>query len=53
MKTEIFPPRQALNKAFLRVKPNLCQVEKFQDGRCILTHKNDDRGVQYIGKWER
>jgi hypothetical protein len=29
MKTEIFPPRQALNKAFLRVKPNLCQVEKF------------------------
>jgi len=30
MKTEIFPPRQALNKAFLRVKPNLCQVEKFQ-----------------------
>ena len=30
MKTEIFPPRQGLNKAFLRVKPNLCQVEKFQ-----------------------
>ncbi|MBC1196022.1 type II restriction endonuclease [Microcystis aeruginosa BLCCF158] len=30
MKTENFSPRQALNKAFLRVKPNLCQVEKFQ-----------------------
>ncbi|MFN6212892.1 MAG: type II restriction endonuclease [Microcystis sp.] len=30
MKTEIFSPRQGLNKAFLRVKPNLCQVEKFQ-----------------------
>jgi hypothetical protein len=29
MKTEIFSPRQGLNKAFLRVKPNLCQVEKF------------------------
>ncbi|MBC1193308.1 Eco57I restriction-modification methylase domain-containing protein [Microcystis aeruginosa BLCCF108] len=30
MKTEIFSPRQALNKAFLRVKPNRSQVEKFQ-----------------------
>ncbi len=30
MKTENFSPRQGLNKAFLRVKPNLCQVEKFQ-----------------------
>ena len=30
MKTEIFSPRQGLNKAFLRVKPNLFQVEKFQ-----------------------
>jgi len=30
MKTEIFSPRQGLNKAFLRAKPNLCQVEKFQ-----------------------
>ncbi len=30
MKTEIFSPRQGLNKAFLRVKPNLCLVEKFQ-----------------------
>ncbi len=62
MKREIFSPRQALNKAFLRVKPNLCQVEKFpthpqttlgEQGRCILTYKNDDRAVQSIGKWER
>jgi hypothetical protein len=30
MKTENFSPRQALNKAFLRVKPNRSQVEKFQ-----------------------
>ncbi|TRT74497.1 MAG: class I SAM-dependent DNA methyltransferase [Microcystis sp. M_OC_Ca_00000000_S217Cul] len=30
MKTEIFSPRQALNKAFLRVKPSRSQVEKFQ-----------------------
>jgi hypothetical protein len=30
MKTEIFSPRQGLNKAFLRVKPNRSQVEKFQ-----------------------
>lgn len=30
MKTEIFPPRQALNKAFLRVKPSRSQVGKFQ-----------------------
>ncbi|WP_286827417.1 TaqI-like C-terminal specificity domain-containing protein, partial [Microcystis sp. LSC13-02] len=29
-KTENFSPRQALNKAFLRVKPNRSQVEKFQ-----------------------
>ncbi|AKV66710.1 MULTISPECIES: hypothetical protein [Microcystis] len=30
MKRKNFSPRQALNKAFLRVKPNLCQVGKFQ-----------------------
>jgi hypothetical protein len=30
MKTENFSPRQALNKAFLRVKPSRSQVEKFQ-----------------------
>ncbi|BBH40016.1 MAG: type II restriction endonuclease [Microcystis aeruginosa Ma_QC_C_20070703_M131] len=30
MKTKIFSPRQGLNKAFLKVKPNLFQVEKFQ-----------------------
>ena len=30
MKTEILSPRQALNKAFMRVKPNRSQVEKFQ-----------------------
>ncbi|TRT89949.1 MAG: class I SAM-dependent DNA methyltransferase [Microcystis aeruginosa Ma_OC_H_19870700_S124] len=30
MKTENFSPRQALNKAFLRVKPSRSQVERFQ-----------------------
>ncbi len=30
MNTENFSPRQALNKAFLRVKPSRSQVEKFQ-----------------------
>jgi hypothetical protein len=44
MKTEILSPRQALNKALSL---------SGREVSSILTYKNDDRGVQYIGKWER
>ncbi|QGZ91113.1 hypothetical protein GQR42_18000 [Microcystis aeruginosa FD4] len=48
MKTENFSPRQALNKTFLRVKPNRSQVEKFQSHlRQLLGSINETESEEF------
>lgn len=48
MKTGFFSPRQALNKAFLRVKPNRSQIEKFQSHLTqLLTGINETESEEF------
>ena len=56
MELQILKPRKALNKAFLKVKPNRTEIESFKANLTnLLDSTNDTEKVyfEYVGKSNR
>lgn len=48
MKLTILKPRQALNKAFLKVKPNRTEIENFKTNLVqLLDHINENETEEF------